>query len=265
MNDFALLGTLINVLLVLLGSGAGVIVKRVTKGKGTGERSKRFSDAAMSAIGLCTLLIGITGAIKGAVNGQISSAVPAVSGLASENTLVIIISMVIGVIIGELIDIDKWVNKLGDKLQKPFKDKENNIAEGFVTASLIVCVGAMSIVGSLESGLNGNHSIQITKGVLDVFSTFILASTMGVGVMFSAAFVLVYQGSISLLANWIAPFLTNDVIICMTAVGSLLIIALGLNILGIKKLKIINYVPAMFLPIALIPLYDAVHALLSKF
>lgn len=265
MNDFALLGTLINVLLVLLGSGAGVIVKRVTKGKGTGERSKRFSDAAMSAIGLCTLLIGITGAIKGAVNGQISSAVPAVSGLASENTLVIIISMVIGVIIGELIDIDKWVNKLGDKLQKPFKDKENNIAEGFVTASLIVCVGAMSIVGSLESGLNGNHSIQITKGVLDVFSTFILASTMGVGVMFSAVFVLVYQGSISLLANWVAPFLTNDVITCMTAVGSLLIIALGLNILGIKKLKIMNYVPAMFLPIALIPLYDAVYALLSKF
>lgn len=264
MESFALLGTLINVLLVLLGSGLGVIVKRFTKGKGTGERSKRFSDAAMSAIGLCTLLIGITGAIKGAVNAQIVSAIPLTSGLATENTLVIIISMVIGVLIGELIDIDKWVNKLGDRLQRPFKDKENNIAEGFVTASLIVCVGAMSIVGALESGLNGNHTIQITKGVLDVFSTFILASTMGVGVMFSAAFVLVYQGSISLLANWIAPFLTNDVITCMTAVGSLLIIALGLNILGIKKLKIMNYIPAMFLPIGFIPLYDAIYALLSK-
>ena len=141
--------------------------------------------------------------------------------------------------------------------------KENNIAEGFVTASLIVCVGAMSIVGALESGINGNHTIQITKGVLDVFSTFILASTMGVGVMFSAAFVLVYQGSISLLATWIAPFLTNDVITCMTAVGSLLIIALGLNILGIKKLKIMNFIPAMFLPILLIPLYDLIVGLFA--
>lgn len=263
MENFALFGTLVNVILVLLGSGAGVIFKRITKGKKNGERSSRFSDAAMSAIGLCTLLIGITGAIKGAVNAQIISAVPMAS-LSTENTLVIIISMVIGVIIGELIDIDKWVNKLGDKLQAPFKDKENNIAEGFVTASLIVCVGAMSIVGALQSGLNGNHTIQITKGVLDVFSTFILASTMGIGVMFSAAFVLVYQGSISLLANWIAPFLNDNVITCMTAVGSLLIIALGLNILGIKKLKIMNFIPAMFLPIALIPLYDAIYAFLSK-
>lgn len=264
MNNFALLGTLINVLLVLVGSGLGVIVKCLTRGKRTGERSKKYSDAAMSAIGLCTLLIGITGAIKGAVNAQILSAIPTLSGLAVENTLVIIISMVIGVLIGELIDIDKWVNVLGDKLQKSFKDKENNVAEGFVTASLIVCVGAMSIVGALESGLNGNHTVQITKGVLDIFSTFILASTMGVGVMFSAAFVLVYQGSISLLANWIAPYLTNEVITCMTAVGSLLIIALGLNILGIKKLKIMNYIPAMFLPIGLIPLYDAIYALISK-
>ena len=264
MENFALFGTLVNVVLVLIGSGAGLIVKKVTGGKGKAQG--RIGDAALTAIGLCTLLIGITGAIKGAVNGQIMSANPGVtySGISGENTLVIIISMVIGVIIGELIDIDKWVNRLGEKIQKPFKDKKNNIADGFVTASLIVCVGAMSIVGALESGINGNHTIQITKGVLDVFSTFILASTMGIGVMFSAAFVLVYQGSISLLAGWIAPFLTNDVITCMTAVGSLLIIALGLNILGIKKLKIMNFIPAMFLPIGLIPLYDLIIGLFAR-
>ena len=126
-----------------------------------------------------------------------------------------------------------------------------SIAEGFVSASLLFCVGAMTIVGSLQSGLQGNHEMLFNKSMLDFVAAIIFASTMGVGVMVSAAFVFVYQGAITLLAQWVAPILSDVVIAEMNCVGSVIIIGLALNMLGITKLKVMNYVPAIFIPILL--------------
>ncbi len=256
MKDFVLFGTLVNTVLVIIGSLIGLLIRRLAGGKN--ENSGRLSDAIFSAIGLCVLLIGIGGAIKGAVNGQINDALGGVSALPAERTLVIILSMVIGTVIGELIDIDRRVNSLGERIQKLTKRKDGNIAEGFVSASLLFCVGSMSIVGALNSGISGDHSLQITKGVMDLVSSMIFASAFGVGVLFASAFVLIYQGSLSLLAAYVAPLLSEDIILCVTAIGSLIIIALGLNLLKVTRLKIMNYLPAVIMPIMLIPLWDLV-------
>ena len=262
MQDFALFGTLLNVLTVVVGSLIGLGVRRLGLANKLGDKGKKFSDAAFTALGLCTILIGIGGAISGAVNSQIISAFSelGVGGLAlpTEKTLVIIISMVLGVLVGELLDIDKRVNTLGNKLEALMKGRGGNVAEGFVSASLLFCVGSMTVVGSMNSGISGDHTLLITKSIMDLISSMIFASTMGVGVLFSAIFVLVYQGAITLIASGVGPFLSGDVITCISSVGSLLIIALGLNILGVTKLKIMNYLPAMLFPIGLIPLWDLI-------
>lgn len=221
-------GTIVNVIAVILGSSLGLILK-----KGIPQR---FSDSIMKAVALCVLYIGIDGCLKG------------------ENTLITIISMVLGVLIGELLRLDDGINSLGKKLEDKVskgKSSNGNIARGFVTASLLFCVGAMAIVGSLESGISGNHEILFSKSLLDFISSIIFSASLGIGVMFSAVFVLLYQGVITLLAQFIGPFLGDAVIAEMTCVGSLLIIALGLNMLGLTKLKVMNYIPAVFLPILL--------------
>lgn len=278
MYNFVLFGALANAVLVIIGSLIGMIVhsfmhkKRgglddagieANKGSGLG---KRISDAVFHAIGLCVILIGIDGAIKGAVNGQICDALSEsgviLADISGEKTLVIIISMVIGVIFGELVDLDKRINGLGDKVQSLMKGRGGNVSQGFVSASLLFCVGSMAIVGALNSGIARDHSIQITKGVIDMVAAIIFASSLGIGVLFSSVLVFVYQGAISLLASYIQPFLTNDVIACMTAVGSLVIIALGLNLLGVTKMKIMNFVPAIFLPILFVPLWDMLSAVM---
>lgn len=221
-------GTIVNVIAVILGSSIGLILK-----KGIPQR---FSDSIMKAVALCVLYIGIDGCLKG------------------ENTLITIISMVLGVLIGELLRLDDGINSLGKKLEDKVskgKNSDGNIARGFVTASLLFCVGAMTIVGSLESGISGNHEILFSKSLLDFISSIIFSASLGIGVMFSAIFVFVYQGAITLLAQFIGPYLGDVVIAEMTCVGSLLIIALGLNMLGLTKLKVMNYIPAVFLPILL--------------
>lgn len=183
-------------------------------------------------------IVGISGSLKG------------------ENTLILIISMVVGTIIGEGVDLEDKLNRFGKWIETKFQKnsrggKKMSIAEGFVSASLLFCVGAMAIVGALQSGLQGNHEMLFNKSMLDFVSAIIFASTMGVGVLCSAAFVLVYQGSITLLAQWVAPLLTENVINEMTCVGSVIIIGLALNMIGITKLKVMNYVPAIFIPIIL--------------
>ncbi len=221
-------GTIVNVIAVILGSSIGLILK-----KGIPQR---FSDSIMKAVALCVIYIGIDGCLQG------------------QNTLITIISMVLGVLIGELLRLDDGINSLGKKLEDKVSKNRNsdgNIARGFVTASLLFCVGAMTIVGSLESGISGNHEILFSKSLLDFISSIIFSASLGIGVMFSAVFVLLYQGAITLLAQVIGPYLGDVVIAEMTCVGSLLIIALGLNMLGLTKLKVMNYIPAVFLPILL--------------
>lgn len=223
-----MLGTIVNTLAVIVGAAIGMVVKK--------GLSDKMSDTLMKGLGLCTLFLGISGSLEG------------------KNSLILIVSMVVGTLIGEGIDLEEKINRLGNFLESKFKSKDGkkvSIAEGFVTASLLFCVGAMAIVGSLQSGLTGNHEMLFNKSVLDCVAAIIFASSLGIGVMFSAAFVLVYQGIITLLAQWVSPFLTDTVIAEMTCVGSVIIMGLALNMLGITKLKVMNYVPAVFVPIIL--------------
>lgn len=223
-----MISAIVNAAAVIAGSCIGLLLK-----KGIPER---FSDILMKGLGLCTLYIGFSGALKG------------------QNTIVLILSMVIGTLMGEGVDLDEKLNRLGKFLENKFKTKEGSkvsIAEGFVTASLLFCVGAMTIVGSLQSGLTGNHEMIFAKSMLDFVAAIIFASSLGIGVIFSAVFVLVYQGAIVLLAQWLSPLLTDYTIGEMTCAGSVIIIALALNMLGITKMKVMNFVPAIFIPIVL--------------
>lgn len=221
-------GVLVNVATVLLGGGIGLLLK-----KGIPER---VSQAVMTAIGLCTVYIGIDGALEGG------------------NTIVLIVSMALGTVAGTLIDIDGKIEKLGTFIEKKASKKESgklNIAQGFMTASLLFCVGAMTIVGSLNAGLNGDNKLLFTKSVLDLISSCMLASTLGIGVLFAALFVLVYQGGLVLLAGLLQNVLTDAALVAeITCAGSVMIIGLGLNILGVTKLKVANYLPALlFVPL----------------
>ena len=219
-----MLGVFVNVATVLIGSLVGLLLKKGIPDKVTG--------ALMSGIGLCTIYIGISGALNG------------------ENTLVLILSMAIGTIIGTLLDIDGQLNSLATYVESKFKheDGQVTVAEGFVTASLLFCVGAMTIVGSLQAGLTGDCEMLFTKATLDLISSCVLAASLGIGVMLSDIFVFVFQGGLVLLARVIAPFLTDYAIHEMTCAGSVLIIALGLNLIGVTKIKVANYLPVLLIP-----------------
>lgn len=234
-----MIGVIANTITVLIGSLCGLLLSRGIPGK--------VSDTVMRAIGLCTLYIGISGALEG------------------ENTLVLILSMAIGTMIGVWLDIDKHFTQAVEKIETKFRrgDGKVSLAEGFISASLLFCVGAMTIVGSLQAGLTGDNRMLFTKSILDLISSFLFASTLGIGVVASAGFVFVFQGAIVLAATWLAPLLSDAVIAEMTCAGSLLIVALGLNLIGVTKLKILNYLPAVFLPILLCPVYDRIASWLA--
>jgi uncharacterized membrane protein YqgA involved in biofilm formation len=218
-----MIGVLVNTATVLAGSLVGLIFKRGIP--------KKLTDAVMLGIGLCTLYIGISGTLKG------------------ENTLILIGSVVIGAIIGTAIDLDKRLNVLGEWLGRSFQKSngEVSVAEGFVTASLLFCIGSMTIVGSLQSGLTGDTKMIFTKSLVDLVSSAILSVSLGVGVIFAAAFVFVFQGVLVLLAQYLAPVLTASAVNEITCTGSLIIIALGLNLIGVTKIKVANYLPAIII------------------
>lgn len=267
MEQIRLWGTIVNALAVIVGSLIGLGIKQLM-GKRQHPRMQEISDGIFLAIGLCILAIGISGTIKATVNDQIQAALSGsfvgspenlleiVSPLAGDRTLVVILSMIIGSVIGHLCRIDCGINLFGDKLELLVNKNHGSVAQGFVSASLLCCVGSMTVVGALNSGLQCDHTMLYTKSVLDLITALVLTISLGIGVMFSSVFVFVFQGSITLLAQWVAPFLSNDVITCMSVVGSILIIGLGLNMLVPTKLKIMNYIPAIFLPAFLIPLAD---------
>lgn len=239
-----LTGTIINAAAVFAGSMAGLLLKWLAAHfssrlpAGSAALGQRLQDIIMNGVALCVLYIGISGALKG------------------NNTLIAILSMVAGAIIGELLDLDRRMKALGDWVQKKTArlaqgDGGPSVSEGFVTASLLFCVGAMAIVGALENGLTGNYETLQAKSLLDGISSIVFASSLGIGVAFSAVALFLYQGSISLLASFLSPFLGDAVIAEMTCVGSLLIVALALNMLNLTKIKVMNLVPAIFLPILL--------------
>lgn len=231
-----MLGTIVNTIAILLGSVGGLFLK--------GGIPKRMDEAIMKALGLSVLFIGIQGSLK------------------CTETLLLILSLVIGVVIGELLDIDRLLNRLGQTIENQFKKYskgESSIAEGFVAASLLFCVGSMAIVGSIQSGLAGNHEILFVKSMLDGITSVIYASTMGIGVAFSAAAVFLYQGLITLASGFLGSVLVTDQITNIGAIGSVLIMALGLNMLEITKIKVANFLPAVFIPMG----YYIVQSLLG--
>ncbi|MBR2718619.1 MAG: DUF554 domain-containing protein [Clostridia bacterium] len=225
-----MIGTLINFAAIIAGTALGLLLR-----KGIPERMR---ETVMQGLGLCVLLIGVSGAIK------------------TGDTMCVIVSMVVGGLLGSAVNIEHRLDQLGAFAERKLLNgrSDSTFAKGFVTASLVYCVGAMAIVGAMDSGLRGNHATLIAKSALDGVSAIFFASTMGAGVGLSAVAVLVYQGAIALLATWIAPILTNSIINEMSAVGSLLIIGIGLNMLYDKHIAVGNLLPAIFIPMAYVPL-----------
>lgn len=225
-----MIGTLINAAAVLLGTVIGLLARKGIP--------KRLQDTVVQGQGLCVILIGLSSALKTA------------------DSMGMIICMVVGGLAGSAIDIEKRLNQLGLFIERKVSPsgEQGSIAKGFVTASLIYCVGAMAIVGAMDSGLRGDHSTLIAKSVLDGVMSIFLASTMGFGVGLSALSVLVYQGLIALLAMWLEPFLTTAIITEMGAVGGLLIAGIGLNMIYDKHISVGNLLPAIFMPMIYIPL-----------
>lgn len=216
-----MLGVIVNVITVILGSCIGLLFK-----KGIPER---VSNAAMIGLGVCTLYIGISGSLCG------------------ENVLIVIASVVLGAITGTLLNIDGAINKLAKHVEEKFKKdgQRVSLAEGLVTATLLFCVGSMTVTGSIQAGLTGDHSVLITKATLDFVSSMMLASSLGIGVLFASISVFVIQGGLVLLAGLLAPFMSTGAINEMTCVGSLLIIMIGTNLMGITKIKVADFLPAI--------------------
>ena len=216
-----MLRVILNVITVIIGSCIGLLFK-----KGIPEK---ISTAAMVGLGACTLYIGISGSLCG------------------EHVLIVIASVVFGVISGTLLDIDGAINKLAKTVETKFRKEDSSvsIAEGLVTATLLFCVGSMTVTGSIQAGLTGDHSVLITKATLDFVSSMLLASSLGFGVMLASVSVLVIQGGLVLLAGVIAPFLSTGAINEMTCTGSILIIMIGTNLMGITKIKVADFLPAI--------------------
>lgn len=217
-----MLGPVVNGVAILICALAG---KFFIKGL-----PERFEVIIKKAIGLSVIYIGISGALE------------------NRRVMLLIISMVAGSMIGEWIDIDKGMNKLGLWAERRLGFGEGNFAKGFVTASILFCTGSMAIVGAMQSGLQGNHEMLFAKSILDGVVSIIFASAMGIGVAFSAVPVVLYEGLIALGAGYIKDMLTTEIITEMSATGSLLIAAIGFNFLEIKEIKVANMIPAIFLP-----------------
>lgn len=231
-----MLGTIVNALAIIGGSLIGLLFS-----KGI---SKNYAEIILSGVGLSVILIGIK------------------SALVSDNLMIVIFSVIIGAILGEWLKIETKLEALGRFLERKVTVKtENNrsFSKGFVTASLVFCVGSMAIIGSLESGLTGNHQTLFAKSILDGVTAIIFASAMGIGVMFSALAVFIYQGIITISATFMKDLLVPETIEQMTSVGGLLILAIGFNMLKITTIRVGNLIPAIFLPL----LYAAVSGWFS--
>lgn len=232
------LGVIVNGLVIVGASFAALILKKFIMKFDKNNKVEKISDTIMSGLALCIIYMGISGALE------------------CQHVLICIISMVVGGLIGELIDIDKGLNSLGDKIEEKLNkgktdvSKEKvSISQGFVSASLLFCVGAMAVVGALNSGLFGNNDTLFAKSALDGVSSFLFSLTMGIGVFLSAVAVFLYEGIIACGAFLLKGVLSTAVITEMNAVGSLLILALGINMILKANIKVANLLPAMFVPI----------------
>lgn len=234
------LGTIVNTLAILGGSFAGLLMRR-----GMPERLK---ETLQGAIGLSVVLLGISGVMTGMLRTQDGGSLERV------DLMVLIISMMTGAVIGELINIDRYLNRFGEFLASKLmrggnEGEENTFAQGFSDATILYCVGAMAIVGALEDGLLGNPDTLYAKAALDGITSVILASGLGVGVAASAISVFLYQGSITCLAMFIKPLMFGNSMGQLSMVGSALIMCIGFNVLKVTNIRVANLLPAAFMPI----------------
>lgn len=221
-----LLGTLVNAALIVIGSIIGRLLKGIPE---------NMKQTVMSAIGIAVVVLGIQ------------------MGFESDNFVLVIICLVFGGVIGEWIDLDKWLNRLGQYIEVKFgsKDQGGSIAQGFVTGTLIFVIGAMGVLGALNGGLRNDHELLISKGIIDGFTSIILAATLGIGVLLSAIPVAIYQGAIALFATQITKLVPEAALELfiqeMTATGGIMIIAIGMNLLGLTKIRVANLLPSLII------------------
>lgn len=218
-------GVIINALLVVFGTAVGLLFNT--------ERMKTIGERIFQAFAIFVACMGVAGAIS------------------IDNTVLVLGCLIVGIALGELIDIDDKFNRLGNWLQNKVsggKNSDSRFANGFISASLLFCIGSMTFMGALESGLQNQHTIYITKGVLDAISAITLTMGNGIGVAFSALMVLVYQGLLTLGASVLAPVLSPEMVAVSSQIGSLFLVGIALNMLEIKKIKVANFLPAMFMP-----------------
>ena len=220
-----MLAVFVNVLTVIIGSILGLLFRKRLK--------EEHTKTIVACMGICTMVIGISGAIG------------------TSNILIVLACLVVGTVLGELLKLEARLDGLGERLKKKVsKNGDSRFTEGFVTASLLFCIGSMSIMGSFEAGLQGNYDIIFTKSLMDGIMAITFSATMGIGVAFSALTILVYQGGLTLLAGVIAPLLTDPIITEMSAVGGVMLIATGMNIVGLTKerIRVGNMLPALIFP-----------------
>jgi len=212
-------GTLINVGTVIIGSIIGVILHSRFK--------KRFTEIAFQAISIFTIFLGVSMAFK------------------SDAYLIIVLSLIAGSLLGEGLKLETWMDNLSDKLKTKLKNKDDKFSEGLVTAFLLFCMGSMTILGAIEEGLGGKPNLLLTKSIMDGFAAIALSSALGIGVMFSVIPLLIYQGGLTLLTALVGNYFSEVYINNLTAVGGILLIGLGIRIMEIKKIRVLNMLPAL--------------------
>jgi uncharacterized membrane protein YqgA involved in biofilm formation len=220
-------GTIVNTVAIVVGSVIGLLVGK--------HIQERYSDLIIKGLSLAILAMGVDGAIS------------------SNNMLVVLVSIAIGAVIGEWLDIEKRLESLGTSVEEKFSSK-NPVAQGFVTATLLFCTGSMAILGAIQGGLLGNHETLMVKSILDGVISVIFAATLGIGVVLSSVSVFVYQGTIAMAASVLQDVLTDVVIQDLSAVGGILLMGLGLKMLGVLQVKVGNFIPALFIPAVIYPI-----------
>lgn len=223
-----MLGTIVNVAAIIAGALLGIIIK--------GHFNEKLQEITTQATGLAVLFVGISSTLAKMM-------------LEPCNSVLFVISLVIGGIVGTILDIEGKMKRIGDFIESKCKGGEGSVSKSFVAASILYCTGTMAILGSIESGINHNYAILFTKSVLDGIYAVIFASTLGIGVIFAAASVFIYQGVITLLAGFVQPYMTGDIMRELSLVGGILITGLGIDMLGMRKVNVANLLPAVVVPI----------------
>lgn len=224
-----MIGTLVNFGAVIIGSTIGLIIHR--------NLPKRYVKLVFQIMGLFTLVLGFKMALEG------------------QQLLIMIFSLILGGLLGEVLKIEDWINSLGDRVKRLTKSKSDTFSEGLITAFLLFCVGSMTIVGAIEEGMGGNPELLLIKSLMDGISSIALTVAFGIGVLFSAIPLLIFQGGLTFLASQAGEFIDPVVITEVTAVGGVILIGLGLNLLEIKKIKVVNLLPAMLIVPLLMELF----------